>query len=173
MSWIDRENLRYKEHDPFKCFIFYSIKFGESPLLSRRSINRLFNNVVTEKHPAGFMQRMIYRREQHTEHPLEMTNMLYLSWAITWVDSVFRTGRIFLYTPWSPALQTGSALVPAAPWQEWAVQFSPTGLLHLCQRRAVFSPSHQIINKAKTFSFGHGKWKILMGVIPLSVRLPR
>lgn len=169
MSWIVWQNLIYKEHDPFKCFIFYSIKFGESPLLPRRSINRLYNIVVTEKHPAGFMQMMIYRRE----HPLEMTNMLYLSWATTWVDSVFRTGGIFLYTPWSPALQTGSVLVPAAPRQEWAAQFSPTGLLHLCQWRVVFRPSHQIINKAKTFSFGHGKWKILRGVIPLSVRLPR
>lgn len=149
MSCIGRQNLRYKVHDPFQCFIFYSLKFGESPLLSRRSKNSLYNNVITEKHPAGFMQRMIYRREQHTEHPLEMTNRLYLSWVDLSGLCIQNRGDLFIYT-------LGSS---TADWfcTGPSAQLSPTGLLHLCQWRADFRPSHQIINKAKTFSFGHGK----------------
>lgn len=109
-------------------------------------------------------------------HLWEMTNfMLYLCWVLTWVDymsgtvHVFNDTMVFSTADW---FCTGSLELSSSWGLDWAFQLGPAGLLHLCQRRAVFRPSHQIIHKAKTFSFGHGKWKILMGVIPLSARLP-
>lgn len=109
-------------------------------------------------------------------HLWEMTNfMLCLCWVLTWVDYMSGTVRVFNDIMVSSTVDwfcTGSLRLSSSWGLDWAFQFGTTGLLHLCQRRAVFRPSHQIIHKAKTFSFGHGKWKILMGVIPLSVRLP-
>lgn len=56
-------------------------------------------------------------------------------------------------------VETSAGLYASAAAGVWSelFQFGPTGLLRLCQRRAVFRASHQIINKAKTFSFGRGK----------------